>query len=228
MKTAIPLFLAFLLSASAAGAQSAPSAQSDTGSMQYPAPACSVPAAVDRDLEPVVPSGTSIEEAERYNAKVRAYRAALLARDRETKSYAACMQDYVAAGKADIQRIQAAIDAATGVPDAAASAPERTNIGLARYPAPKCDAPPPMPPELTLENPANNPTNPRRPNSEMDVFDYNRRVRAHNAAVSAHNDGIKANAGCLEGYVAAAKADIRHIQTAVNDAVAAANARNPQ
>lgn len=107
---------------------------------------------------------------------------------------------------------------------AAAPALAQSNIGINQYPAPKCAVPPPVDPAMKPLDP-NDPANPSRPNSEGDVFDYNRKVRAYNTAMRAHNDGMKAYAACMDGYVAAAKADIQRIQSAVDAAVAAANAQ---
>jgi hypothetical protein len=88
-------------------------AQSNIGLAQYPAPKCAVPPAVDPAMKPVPPPDPPSEGAANlYNSKVRAYNAAMRAHNDAVKGYAACVQDYVAAGKADIQRIQSALDAA--------------------------------------------------------------------------------------------------------------------
>jgi hypothetical protein len=100
-----------------------------------------------------------------------------------------------------------------------------SNIGLAQYPAPKCEAPKPVDDAMKPQPPGDDSANPRRPNAETDVVDYNRRVRAYNAAMRAHNDAVKDYAGCVQAYVAAGKADIQRIQSALDAAVAAANAQ---
>jgi hypothetical protein len=89
-------------------------AQSNIGLSQYPAPKCDVPAAVDPAMKPVPPPDDSPTQgaANLYNSKVRAYNAAMQAHNDGVKVYTACVESYIAAGKADIQRIQAAIDAA--------------------------------------------------------------------------------------------------------------------
>jgi len=98
----------------------------------------------------------------------------------------------------------------------AAPALAQSNIGLTQYPAPKCEVPPaadvPEPRRPTSENP-----------TEAQAALYNRQVREYNAAMRAHNDGARTYAACVEGYIAAAKADIERIQSAVNAAVAMAN-----
>jgi|GEM_PF-3032130 len=105
---------------------------------------------------------------------------------------------------------------------AAAPALAQSNIGLSQYPAPKCAVPAAVDPAMKPEDP-NDPANANRPNSEGDVFDYNRKVRAYNTAMRAHNDGVKTYTACVESYIAAGKADIQRIQAAVDAAVAAAN-----
>ena len=105
-----PVLFALLLAASPA------LAQSNIGLTQYPAPKCDVPPAVDPAMKPAAPSDTpSAGEAALYNTKIRAYNTAMRAHNDGVKKYADCVQGYIAAGKADIQRIQAAIDTAVAV-----------------------------------------------------------------------------------------------------------------
>jgi hypothetical protein len=91
-------------------------AQSNIGLTQYPAPKCTVPPAVDPAMKPVAPDEnsrtTAPTDAFLYNSKVRAYNTAMRAHNDGVKAYAECVQGYIAAGKADIQRIQSAVDAA--------------------------------------------------------------------------------------------------------------------
>ena len=103
-----PVLAALLLTATPA------LAQSNIGLSQYPAPKCEVPPAVDPAMKPVPPTDDPPSQgaANLYNSKVRAYNAAMQAHNAGVKIYAACVEGYIAAGKADIQRIQAAIDAA--------------------------------------------------------------------------------------------------------------------
>jgi hypothetical protein len=105
----IPPVLAALLLATAPAL-----AQSNIGLSQYPAPKCAVPAAVDPAMKPVAPTDDPPSQgaANLYNSKVRAYNAAMQAHNAGVKVYAACVETYIAAGKADIQRIQTAIDTA--------------------------------------------------------------------------------------------------------------------
>ena len=91
-----------------------------------------------------------------------------------------------------------------------------SNIGLTQYPAPKCDVPQAVDPSLKPSAPPENP-------SEAQASIYNSRIRAYNAAMRTHNDGVKVYATCIEGYIAAAKADIGRIQAGMDSAVAAAN-----
>jgi hypothetical protein len=107
-----PVLVALLLAATPALAQSAVS--SNIGLSQYPAPKCEVPPAVDPAMKPVPPTDDPPTQgaANLYNSKVRAYNAAMQAHNAGVKVYAACVEGYIAAGKADIERIQVAIDAA--------------------------------------------------------------------------------------------------------------------
>lgn len=107
----LPVLAALLLAAAPALAQS--NISSNIGLSQYPAPKCDVPPAVDPAMKPVPPPDPPSDGAANlYNSKVRAYNAAMRAHNDGVKTYAACVEGYIAAGKADIQRIQAAIDAA--------------------------------------------------------------------------------------------------------------------
>ena len=91
-----------------------------------------------------------------------------------------------------------------------------SNIGLEKYPAPRCAVPPPVDPALKPPPPSDTP-------NEGEAAYYNAKVRAYNNAMRAHNDGVKAYADCVQGYIAAGKADIARIQAAVDSAVATAN-----
>ena len=103
----LPALFALLLAATPA------LAQSNIDMKQYPAPKCAVPPEVDPALKPAPPSENPNEgEAAYYNSKVRAYNNAMRAHNDGVKAYAACVQTYIAAAKADMQRIQAAVDAA--------------------------------------------------------------------------------------------------------------------
>ena len=105
----LPALAVFLLAAVPA------LAQSNIGMAQYPAPKCAVPPAVDPTMKPAAPdpSRNSAEtDAFIYNSKVRAYNTAMRAHNDGVKAYAECVQGYIAAGKADIQRIQTAVDLA--------------------------------------------------------------------------------------------------------------------
>ena len=93
-----------------------------------------------------------------------------------------------------------------------------SNIGLTRYPAPKCAAPPQADAALKPASPPENPTE-----AQADI--YNSRVRAYNMAMRARNDAVKDYTACIQGYIAAGKADIQRIQSALDAAVAAANAQ---
>jgi hypothetical protein len=110
---AAPVLCALLLAATPALAQS--NAPSNIGLTQYPAPKCDVPPAVDPSMKPQAPDAdrnTSQTDALLYNARVRTYNNAMRAHNDGVKAYATCVQGYIAAGKADIERIQAAVDAA--------------------------------------------------------------------------------------------------------------------
>jgi hypothetical protein len=87
--------------------------ESNIGLAQYPAPKCAAPPQADASLKPAAPPENPTEaQAGIYNSRVRAYNAAMRAHNDAVKDYTACIQGYVAAGKADIQRIQSALDAA--------------------------------------------------------------------------------------------------------------------
>jgi len=94
-------------------------AQSNMGMAQYPAPKCAVPPAVDAAQRPKPPANDADElEVVAYNSKVRGYNAAMRAHNDGMKTYAACVDVYVAAAKADINRIQMAVDAAVAAANA--------------------------------------------------------------------------------------------------------------
>jgi hypothetical protein len=114
---AIPILLALLLAATPALAQS--DSRSNIGLTQYPAPKCQTPPEVDASLKPASPPDNPTEaQAGIYNSRVRAYNAAMRAHNDGVKNYTACIQDYIAAGKADMARIQAALDAAVAAANA--------------------------------------------------------------------------------------------------------------
>ena len=100
----------------------------------------------------------------------------------------------------------------------AAPALAQSNIGLDKYPAPKCTVPPPADASLKPAAPPDSP-------SEAQATIYNSRVRAYNTAMRAHNDGVKTYADCVQAYIAAGKADIARIDTAIKAAADAANAQ---
>jgi len=101
---------------------------------------------------------------------------------------------------------------------AAAPALAQSNIGLTQYPAPTCAVPPSVDPGMKPATPDQG-----RSETSTDAFIYNAKVRAYNAAMRAHNDGVKVYAACVQGYIAAGKADIQRIQAAIDAAVATAN-----
>jgi hypothetical protein len=98
---------------------------------------------------------------------------------------------------------------------AATPALAQSNIGLTQYPAPKCERPPAV-------DVAARPTAPDNP-TEAQATIYNAKIRTYNAAMRAHNDGVKLYADCVQGYLAAGKADMQRIQAAMDAAVAIAN-----
>jgi len=100
----------------------------------------------------------------------------------------------------------------------AAPALAQSNIGLDKYPAPKCTVPPPADASLKPAAPPDNP-------SDAQATIYNSRVRAYNLSMRAHNDGVKVYADCVQAYIAAGKADIARIDTAIKAAADAANAQ---
>jgi hypothetical protein len=88
-----------------------PRAPSNVAMTQYPAAQCDMPLPVDPAAKPATPSITlNVEQAALFNAKVRAYDSVLRAYNDGVKTYTGCVQDYIATGKADIQRIQLALD----------------------------------------------------------------------------------------------------------------------
>ena len=110
----IPALLVLLLATAPALAQS--SLPSNIGLAQYPAPKCAAPPVVDPAMKPAAPPSNPTEtEAMLYNSRIRTYNAAMRAHNEGVKTYAECVQAYIAAGKADMQRIQAAVDAAVAV-----------------------------------------------------------------------------------------------------------------
>ncbi len=113
----IPLAI-FLLAAAPALAQ--PAIQSNIGLAQYPAPKCAVPPpAGAEEPKPPATQNPSEGQAELYNRQVRAYNAAMVARNGAMKAYSACVQDYVTAAKADLDRIQSAVNAAVAAANSA-------------------------------------------------------------------------------------------------------------
>lgn len=91
----------------------------------------------------------------------------------------------------------------------------QSNIGLTQYPEPKCDKPPGL-------DAVKKPTTPDDPTPAQAGI-YNAQLRAYNAAIRAHNDGARAYGECVQGYLAAGKADMARIQAALDAAVAIAN-----
>jgi hypothetical protein len=113
----IPILLALLLVAAPALAQS--DGQSNIGLTQYPAPKCQAPPAVDASLKPAPPPENPTEaQAGIYNSRVRAFNTAMRAHNDAMKDYTSCIQGYIAAGKADMARIQRAVDAAVATANA--------------------------------------------------------------------------------------------------------------
>ena len=114
---AIPMLLALLLAVAPALAQS--DGQSNIGLTQYPAPKCQTPPAVDASLKPAPPPENPTEaQAGIYNSRVRAFNTAMRAHNDAMKDYTSCIQGYIAAGKADMARIQRAVDAAVATANA--------------------------------------------------------------------------------------------------------------
>lgn len=228
MKVATPLSLALLLSVQAAAGQTTgtTNAQSNIALTQYPAPDCAPPSPVDPATKLAAPDPANrtqtATEIFLYNSKVRAYNTTIHAHNDGVKNYGHCIESYVAAGNADIQRIQSAIGAAVAAANGRDPAPvpaqtgSVSNIALTQYPAPKCALPPAVDPAMK----------PEPPSTTLGVEEaarYNSKVRAYSAALQAQNDGMKAHAECVQGYIAAGKADIQRIQAAIDVTVAIAN-----
>lgn len=202
-------------------------AQSNIGLAAYPVPKCAVPPSVDPTTKPEPPDLTNrplIEtNAFLYNQKVRAYNLAMRVHNDGVKAYAACVVGYLAAAKADIQRIQATMDAIVAPNDrrmpVLLPAPEaQSNIALRNYPAPKCS----LPPSIDL---AAQPVLPANTLSVEEAGLYNAKVRAYKAALQAHNDGAAAYSACMQGYVTAGRADIQRIQGAIDTTETIANSQ---
>jgi hypothetical protein len=93
-------------------------AQSNIGLSDYPAPKCTRPPSLDGVTRPTVPDNPTPAQADIYNAQIRAYNAAAQGRNEAVKNFNACMQAYVAAGNADIRRIQDAVNGAVNAANA--------------------------------------------------------------------------------------------------------------
>jgi hypothetical protein len=93
-------------------------AQSNIGLTAYPAPACAKPPALDGVKKPSLPDNPTPAQAEIYNSQIRAFNRAAQDRNAAVKTFNACMQAYVAAGNADIKRIQEAVNAAVNAANA--------------------------------------------------------------------------------------------------------------
>jgi hypothetical protein len=89
-------------------------AQSNIGLTDYPAPKCTRPPSLDGVKKPTAPDNPTPAQAEIYNSQIRAYNTAARGRNEAVKTFNDCMQAYVAAGNADIKRIQDAVNAAVG------------------------------------------------------------------------------------------------------------------
>jgi len=89
-------------------------AQSNIGLTDYPAPKCTRPPSLDSVKKPTAPDNPTPAQAEIYNSQIRAYNTAARGRNDAVKAFNACMQAYVAAGNADIKRIQDAVNGAVG------------------------------------------------------------------------------------------------------------------
>lgn len=89
-------------------------AQSNIGLTDYPAPKCTKPSTMDGVKKPTAPDNPTPAQAGIYNAQIRAYNAAAKDRNEAAKTFNDCMQAYVAAGNADMKRIQDAVNTAVG------------------------------------------------------------------------------------------------------------------
>jgi len=107
-----PFFLIALLAATPA------LAQSNIGLTDYPGPKCEKPPSLDGVKMPTAPDNPTPAQAGIYNAQIRTYNAAVRARNEALKPFNDCMQAYVAAGNADIRRIQDAVNAAVNAANA--------------------------------------------------------------------------------------------------------------
>jgi hypothetical protein len=93
-------------------------AQSNIGLTDYPAPKCTRPPSLAGVKKPAVPNNPTPAQADTYNAEIRAYNIAAQGRNEAVKTFNACMQAYVAAGNADIRRIQDAVNGAVNAANA--------------------------------------------------------------------------------------------------------------
>ena len=99
-----------------------------------------------------------------------------------------------------------------------AGAQTGSNIGLAEYPAPKCDKPQPVSEDLRPKAPPENP-------SDAQANVYNSRLRSYNAAIRDYNSRVESFNVCIQAYLANGNADARRIREALDAAVALANAK---
>ena len=93
-------------------------AQSNIGLDQYPAPKCTRPPSLDGVKRPDTPNNPTPAQADIYNSQIRAYNRAVQGRNEAVKTFNECMQAYVAAGNADIKRIQDAVNTAVNAANA--------------------------------------------------------------------------------------------------------------
>jgi hypothetical protein len=93
-----------------------------------------------------------------------------------------------------------------------------SNIGLAEYPAPKCEKPQAVSEDSRPKAPPENP-------NEAQANIYNSRLRSYNAAIRDFNVRIEAYNGCIQAYLANGNADARRIREALDAAVAQVNAK---
>src|SRR4051812_27799956 len=94
-----------------------------------------------------------------------------------------------------------------------AGAQTGSNIGLAEYPAPKCDKPQAVAEDSRPKPPPESP-------SEAQANVYNSRLRSYNAAIRDYNSRIETFNTCIQAYLANGNADASRIREALDAAVA--------
>lgn len=93
-----------------------------------------------------------------------------------------------------------------------------SNIGLNQYPAPGCTKP-----QAVDESQKPRPLPEKY--SDDQAIAYNKQVDTYNARMRAFNEQSSTFGACINTYMANGNADLRRIQEALNNAVAAANAK---